>query len=792
MRKFLLSFALLVAGAMTVGAQTPAPVLELSQFGNYPYELSEADAEKVFALDDLTIAVKINTNSVSGRMALFATSDPTKEANSSAEGKDSRYVAYGMNGSDVGYLASWKSGDRFTGKSGNGITANTNDMVVVYIINPSNKTFKAYVNGVAEQEKVNVHNDGFMSGYEIATPKMVKDDHPNAKIYIGGGKHSGGDGEVFNGTICNVKVFSGALTTDQIASMCYPENAVTDHTMFVHGNVYTFQTKRGWLMAQENTDFVYSSGKLNDVTPTEDNANCQWVYYATEKGKYLYNVAVGRFVSYNSANLNSIPLSENPTTSAIEFKNSTLGGYPILLGVESKVVNHNLTNNSFTYGALLWGDGWTGYHNDEGSASLVLSQGAATAETLAAIKTKVDAFEADNTLAKEELNAAITAMEEWVTNNVAAGVGKYSYNGDDTFEGKIQTYKDYSAAIIEKNNPAPAEVEAKTAEVEALRNSFVINQPETGKFYRLKNHQSGWYATSDVRTGETQHATKLYMANENNTARTVWYLTADKKLLSYTKGQYLGDMSSDWSFEAIGAEGNVVTFNESAHEGKYQIIPSDGRALYGDQIRVDAAGSGNNSGNYAWTIEEVTWLPVEINPEVGYATLCSPVELGLNGRVTAYTGTLNGEWLTLTEQDVIPANTGVVLKYIKDAENGYVYLPVQARTTNVVENALVGTTEAVSTSGSIYTLQRHDFDDDGIKESIAFKQYTGASLKGFRAYLNASANAIGIRFEDGTTGIDHSELTIQNSELIFDLMGRRVETMTEGNIYIVNGKKVIR
>ena len=39
-------------------------------------------------------------------------------------------------------------------------------------------------------------------------------------------------------------------------------------------------------------------------------------------------------------------------------------------------------------------------------------------------------------------------------------------------------------------------------------------------------------------------------------------------------------------------------------------------------------------------------------------------------------------------------------------------------------------------------------------------------------------------------GIDNSELGIQNSELIYDLSGRRVENPTKG-MYIINGLKVV-
>ena len=91
-------------------------------------------------------------------------------------------------------------------------------------------------------------------------------------------------------------------------------------------------------------------------------------------------------------------------------------------------------------------------------------------------------------------------------------------------------------------------------------------------------------------------------------------------------------------------------------------------------------------------------------------------------------------------------------------------------------------------------------------------------LNPFRAYLSViprsgtpvngsatnsiSIRSIGIRVvgdeengengENGeTTDIENAEFTNQNSEIIYDLMGRRVETMTEGGVYIVNGQKVI-
>lgn len=71
------------------------------------------------------------------------------------------------------------------------------------------------------------------------------------------------------------------------------------------------------------------------------------------------------------------------------------------------------------------------------------------------------------------------------------------------------------------------------------------------------------------------------------------------------------------------------------------------------------------------------------------------------------------------------------------------------------------------------------------------------NLKPYRLILAGPATvengqkAISMRILSGTTVVEEVVLDAQEAEVIFDLMGRRVETMTKGEIYIVNGKKVI-
>ena len=55
-------------------------------------------------------------------------------------------------------------------------------------------------------------------------------------------------------------------------------------------------------------------------------------------------------------------------------------------------------------------------------------------------------------------------------------------------------------------------------------------------------------------------------------------------------------------------------------------------------------------------------------------------------------------------------------------------------------------------------------------------------------YWSEFTNIVGVDME---TGIDNSEFTIQNSELIYDLIGRKVNAPQKDGIYIVGGKKLV-
>ena len=198
---------------------------------------------------------------------------------------------------------------------------------------------------------------------------------------------------------------------------------------------------------------------------------------------------------------------------------------------------------------------------------------------------------------------------------------------------------------------------------------------------------------------------------------------------------------------------------------------------------------------------ELPYYQVAIT-DAKYATFYAPVAVTVPDGVTAHTVTINGDWATLSDPlEVIPAYTGVVL-YSETA---------QAYTFNVTtadafegENALKGTVAATNVTADAYVLGYINVAEEGEEEKKEVGFYTATKNQAdntaflnnhHKAYLpkTTGMNAVSysFRFGEGTTGIDEITENRVQSTVIYDLTGRRVETITEPGIYIVGGKKVL-
>ena len=202
-------------------------------------------------------------------------------------------------------------------------------------------------------------------------------------------------------------------------------------------------------------------------------------------------------------------------------------------------------------------------------------------------------------------------------------------------------------------------------------------------------------------------------------------------------------------------------------------------------------GNNSHSGNKLH-FPALTAYTVTIS-DAKAATLTTPIAVSLPTGVTAgYVSDVNTDTKVLTYTDVttIPAGESVVLFGEKGT---YTFSATNDAEEFENENYLVGYTVAtdIPEGQTVYALGNKT-------NGVAFYSFAGTQYAAYKAYLQlpeADAQAIGyfnVFGGEGTTGIENTEVATQNSVVIFDLMGRRVETMTEGNIYIVNGKKIIR
>ena len=197
-------------------------------------------------------------------------------------------------------------------------------------------------------------------------------------------------------------------------------------------------------------------------------------------------------------------------------------------------------------------------------------------------------------------------------------------------------------------------------------------------------------------------------------------------------------------------------------------------------ITISQYGSGTYSSKYALDFSEVEGLKA-------YAAA------GYNKK----TGVV-----TLLRVNTTQPGTGIFLK----GEPGEKYeIPIIDESDDNVMNMLVATLAQTEVNGTsldgLYANYKYTIKENDTEPKF-YPFADGSTLGAGRAYLQiptawlteATAKSISYRFDegDGTTDIDNSEFTIQDSEFIYDLMGRRVANPTKGGIYIVNGKKVIR
>ena len=404
MRKFTLFFVSLF---LAVGAMAQMPVVAVDNIGTAPYKLDDADAAKIFELENLTVVLDVTTaTSLSGRGAFFCVADPAQAVPGSFSGTNTSFMACGHVNASIAYIAAAKDGQHFSTGT---IPANST-IRIAYVFDKTNNKFKSYIGDANTGWTM----DRDFGTYEIATPKMVKEDFANANIYIGGGMANNANHELGDAAIHKVRVYNGTLTVDEIKNLDF----VKEISDFENGKIYTFVTERGWMGAKDDNDKVISTAyTANGVTGSKEEANFQWTVYKSINNKYyLYNVGKEMFMGVESANNTAVPFAATPQGLSLTFKKSSNAAYPIMLSTDNAgVVNHSGNHAS---GLITWTGGWNTL-NDGGSNHKVEAVGTLESETLANIAELVAAYEAENILVHAGKYYTFNQNGNYITSEVA-------------------------------------------------------------------------------------------------------------------------------------------------------------------------------------------------------------------------------------------------------------------------------------------------------------------------------------------------------------------------------------
>ena len=181
----------------------------------------------------------------------------------------------------------------------------------------------------------------------------------------------------------------------------------------------------------------------------------------------------------------------------------------------------------------------------------------------------------------------------------------------------------------------------------------------------------------------------------------------------------------------------------------------------------------------------------------GYATLYLDFAAAIPAEVEAYIVTaVNDGYVSLTQvAGVLPANTGVI---VKAAKGEYKFAYSTGEAADVAANLLKGTVadEYITEDACVLSKGANGIGLYGaIKNQLDGTAWLNNANKAYLP-MNATQGAASYSFAfgDGTTGVD--EVKAENGNVkgeIYDLTGRRVETITAPGIYIVNGvKRVVR
>lgn len=398
----------------------------------------------------------------------------------------------------------------------------------------------------------------------------------------------------------------------------------------------------------------------------------------------------------------------------------------------------------------------------------------------------IEKIDDEELAAYAELQTLIPACEPFADK---IGTGLNQFTSDDLVPA-LTAAKEVAAKDIYKN--PDLDVIAVKNRLKAAKEALTINQPETGKFYRIKSVSKNKYVSS-VPVADGRES----LIDEAD-ATTVFYLSDDNRLTN-SIGVNLGSNARP----AGNSLGGSFDFQIN-NKGYYMImIASEGegkdKPLYPHYDNGDLLSYDFNGGVYAdkladaWTLEEVndeaSQPKITKQMTAQYATVAAPVALNIPADVKAYTVKVDGEVAKLTEitGGVIPAGVAAVIEKTGAGESYEFTFAPSGSTANANDLQGVYVETTIPAENKAYVLA------NGTK-GVGFYllSETERVLGANKAYLSVPNDAAGVKafvLDLGDlTGINSTE--VAGEEVYYDLQGRRVLKPVKGIYVTKSGKKV--
>ncbi len=349
-------------------------------------------------------------------------------------------------------------------------------------------------------------------------------------------------------------------------------------------------------------------------------------------------------------------------------------------------------------------------------------------------------------------------------------------------------------------------------------------QPTEGVFYNIvssctKDHRAGQmiYVNDEggMQFARNSDETGLALA-KGSLGQVVQFVPAGDDLFyvyfvardTYMSTALAHNYGQEKALAATAEDAVKVAITNMGSENIVKIVPVGGGMIHAQDAGSKVVAWDNEAYNdgSAWKISEVedpTLASFDLTiGEVGYSTLYLGCAVTVPAGVKAYPVTVDGEWAVFGEAlTTIPANTGVIIagENGEAATAGTYQFSYAAPVDAIDGNQLQGSTIDTYVEGAAYVLADGN-NGVGFYKTILNKNATGGEAdthflnNANKAYLEVPA-AEGVacysfRFGEGTTGVEKVEIRNENGE-IFDLTGRKVNSITAPGIYIVGGKKVL-